>query len=240
MNGSDSTREELARLILQDPVLAGNVLKRANSAYYRQNNAPVESIDRAIVVLGFEGLRAPVAISVMQPVFKLPQGFFDKFAPMTWEQAQRSAAAAEQYARVSKAGDPFTANLLGLLGGLGRIVMFRLALDCYRQSGNLMPRAEVFVQLINDQARVLTRAIAATWDMSDNFLSAIDAQLECRTPLDMAPLAKALYYGELAGALALLEKHTNAARDASLSTLEQQGLDVDTRVALMQAARDVD
>ncbi|MBC7984823.1 MAG: HDOD domain-containing protein, partial [Candidatus Obscuribacterales bacterium] len=42
INDSDSTRETVARLILQDPVLAGNVLKRANSVYYLQKNAPVE------------------------------------------------------------------------------------------------------------------------------------------------------------------------------------------------------
>jgi HD-like signal output (HDOD) protein len=240
INGSDSTREELARLILQDPVLAGNVLKRANSAFYRQQNARVESVERAIVVLGFEGLRAPVAISAMQPVFNLPQGFFDKFASTTWEQAQRSAVAAECYARLHRTGDPFTANLIGLLGGLGRIVMFRIALDHYRHSGNLMPRAEVFIQLIKDHSRALTRAIAANWEMSDSFLSAIDAQIEQLSPSQMTPMAKALYYGELAGALVLLEKQANATRESSLAMLEAQGLDNDTREAVLQAANDVE
>jgi HD-like signal output (HDOD) protein len=240
INGSDSTREELARLILQDPVLAGNVLKRANSAFYRQNTSPVESVERAIVVLGFEGLRAPVAISAMQPVFNLPQGFFDKFAPITWEQAHRSAVAAECYARLHRTGDPFTANLIGLLGGLGRIVMFRITLDHYRHGGNLMPRAEVFIQLIKDHSRALTRAIAVNWEMSESFLSAMDAQIEQQSPSQMTPMAKALYYGELAGALVLLEKHANATRESSLAMLEAQGLDNDTRAAVLQAANDAE
>jgi HD-like signal output (HDOD) protein len=238
INDADSTREELARLILQDPVLAGNVLKRANSTFYRHNAVPVESIERAIVVLGFEGLRAPVAAAVMQPVFQLPRGFFDQFAPMTWEQAQRSAAAAETYARVHQAGDPFTANLIGLLGGLGRIVMFRIALDQYRQTSNLMPRAEVFIQLMMQHSRSLTRHIAASWEMSDAFLAAIDAQLEQQLPTMMTPMGKALYYGELAGVLALIERHDNAARDASLAILEQQGLDRGTCESLLNAASD--
>ena len=148
----------------------------------------MESVDRAVVVLGFEALHAPVAAAVMQPVFKLPRGFFDSFAPMTWEQAQRSAAAAECYARLHRAGDPFTANLIGLLGGLGRIVMFRVTLEHYRRNGNLMPRAEVFIQLIKDHGRTLTRLIAASWEMSDSFLSAIDAQIEQREPSKMSPM----------------------------------------------------
>jgi len=240
INDSDSTREELTRLILQDAVLAGNVLKRANSAYYRQKNSAVESVDRAIVVLGFEGLRAPVAAAVMQPVFRLPPGFFDKFAPTTWEQAQRSAAAAESYARIHRAGDPFTTNLIALLGGLGRIVMFRVTLDQYRNSGNLMPRAEVFIQLIKDHGRSLTRAIAANWEMSDNSLAAIDAQLARLAPAQMAPMAKALYYGELAGALVMTEIHMPTTPESSLSILEQQGLNQSTREALLQAARELE
>ncbi|MBC7984610.1 MAG: HDOD domain-containing protein [Candidatus Obscuribacterales bacterium] len=240
INDGDSTRESVARLILQDPVLAGNVLKRANSVYYLQKNAPVESVERAIVVLGTEGLRAPVAAAVMQPVFQLPRGFFDQFAPMTWEQARRSAQAAEAYARLHQAGDPFIANLIGLLGGLGRIVLFRITLDQYRERGNLMPRAEVFIRLMMDHGRMLTRQIAASWQLSDNFLAALDVQIAQQSPIQMSPLARALYYGELSGSLALLENHQQRTRDESCAILEHQGLNRTISADLLNAANTVD
>jgi HD-like signal output (HDOD) protein len=205
LNADDVSRGELVRLILQDPVLSGNVLKRANSAFYRLNNEPVESIDRAVVLLGNDGLRSPVATAIMQPVFQLPRGQFDQFAPLTWELAQRTAVAAEAYARANAVGDPFVAHLLGLLGGLGRIVLFRLTLERYRER-DLAPNADAFIDMMTKHDLTLARAIAASWEMSDPFLAAIDAQIARTPPPQMTPLAHTLYYGSLCGSLALLAK----------------------------------
>jgi HD-like signal output (HDOD) protein len=239
INDDDSTREAVVRLILPDPVLAGNVLKRANSVFYQQTE-PVESVERAIVVLGSDGLRAPVAAAVLQPVFQLPRGFFEQFAPMTWEQARRSAFAAETYARIHKAGDPFTAHLIGLLGGLGRIVIFRATLDQYRRRGNLMPRAEVFIRLMMDQGRKVTHQIATSWQMSESFLGAMEAQIARQSPAKMPSLARALYFGELCGALALLEQHQQRTRDEAISLLTAQGLDNESCLQLLSAANTSD
>src|SRR5262245_57737789 len=145
INDTDTTRQTLVRLILDDPALAGTVLQRANSAFYRLTPMPVESLDRAVAVLGAEGLRGLVATAILQPVFRLPKGYFDPFAPLTWEHAQRSSVAAESYARTS-AADPFAAQLLGLLRPLARIVLFRLTLDKYKEQPNILPRAEVFIR----------------------------------------------------------------------------------------------
>jgi HD-like signal output (HDOD) protein len=235
LNTGDSSREEIVRLILQDPVLAGNVLKRANSAFYRQGDAGTESVDRAVVILGSEGLRAPVAISIMQPVFQLPRGFFDQFAPVTWELAQRTAVAAETYGRINKTGDSFVAHLLGLLGGLGRIVLFRMTLDKYR-AHNIMPRAEVFIRIMMDHEQQLTRAVANAWELSTSFLAAIDSQREQTLPRQMTPLARTLYYANLCGELAVLHQRDKYTPDGAQLLLSQQGLNAESYEAMWAAA----
>jgi HD-like signal output (HDOD) protein len=235
LNSGDASREEIVRLILQDPVLVGNVLKRANSAYYGQRDTAIESIDRAVTLLGSEGLRAPVATAVLQPVFQLPRGFFDHFAPVTWELAQRTAAAAEAYARTNRVGDAFVAHLLGLLGGLGRIVLFRMTLDKYR-SHNIMPRAEVFISVMMDHETQLTRAVASTWELSPVFLAAIEAQQEQMQPLHMTPLAKTLYYANLCGSLAVLCLRDKYSLEDAAALLRQQGLGTESFDSMWAAA----
>jgi HD-like signal output (HDOD) protein len=235
LNTGDARRDEIVRLILQDPVLAGNVLKRANSAYYGQRDVIIESIDRAVVLLGNDGLRAPVATAVLQPVFQLPRGFFDHFAPITWELAQRTAAAAEAYARVNRVGDGFVAHLLGLLGGLGRIVLFRMTLDKYR-SHNILPRAEVFISVMMDHELQLTRSVASAWELSPSFLAAIDAQRLQVKPLDMTPLARTLYYANLCGALVVLHLRNGYAQEDANVLLSQQGLSTESLDAMWAAA----
>jgi HD-like signal output (HDOD) protein len=238
INTIEGGRNEIVRLILQDAVLAGNVLKRANSAYYRQGKELVESIDRAVTILGNEGLRAPVASAIMQPVFQLPAGFFEQFAPVTWERARRTAMAAEEFARVRNSADAFVAHLAGMLGSLSRIVLFRLTMDKYREQGNVMPRAEVFVRIMQDNCALVTRAIAGAWEMSPAFLEAFDAQVDALPPQTMTPLAATVYYANLCGGLATLHRHNLYSAEAARELMLAQGFGVDTFDSVWKAATD--
>jgi len=224
INTASSGRHEIVRLILQDAMLAGNVLKRANSVYYNQGKEVVESIDRAVIILGNDGLRAPVASAVMQPVFQLPSGYFASFAPVTWELARRTAAAAEELARTQKAVDGFVAHLASMLESLGRIALFRLTMDKYREHGNLMPRVEVCVRAMQDHSQRVARAIAGAWEMSPQFLDALEAQVEQVRPERMSPLARTLYFANLCGTLATLHKHDLFAVDRAREIIVAQGV----------------
>jgi|SRR5712671_4402084 len=238
INTVSSGRNEIVRLILQDAMLAGNVLKRANSVYYSQGKEVIESIDRAVTILGNEGLRAPVASAVMQPVFQLPAGFFEHFAPTTWEQARRTARAAEEFARVHKTADAFVAHLAGMLNGLGRIVLFRLTMDKYRDQANIMPKAEVFIRVMVDHSQHVAYAIAAAWEMSPPFLEALDAQIKQTPPEKMSPLARTLYYANLCGTLATLHCHDLSTAEHAKELLIAQGLKAESYATLWKAAND--
>jgi HD-like signal output (HDOD) protein len=239
----DSSRDKLVELIVEDPALAGSVLKLANSAFYRLSPEPVESLDRAVVILGADGLRNLVATAIMQPVFRLPKGFFDNFATLTWEQAQRTAAAAEATAKSERGSDPFVAQVLGLLTALARLVIFRLTLDRYREHPNILPRAEVFIRAMQQHGPQMARLIAESWEMSQSSLSALDEQAQRATPEAMSPLGRAVYFGELAGALALLFRRNVHSVDGAHVMLRQQGLSDRAlesvwRAASMEGTRD--
>lgn len=236
LNDDDSTRKEIVQLILEDPALAGSVLQRANSAAYRYSPVPIESLDRAVVLLGLEGLRGLMATAILQPVFRQPQGYFDNFATITWEHARRSAAAAEVCARALGNADPFVAQLLGLLGPLARIVLFRLTMDTYREKPDILPRAEVFIRAIQMQSANVAGFIASTWQLSDASIRALEEQSEKLSPAAMSPLGRAVYFSNLCGALALLaNRGTYSAADAQ-ALLMQQGLGRETTALVWRAA----
>jgi HD-like signal output (HDOD) protein len=239
----DSSRDKLVELIVEDPALAGSVLKLANSAFYRLSPEPVESLDRAVIILGADGLRNLVAAAIMQPVFRLPKGFFDNFATLTWEQAQRTAAAAEATAKCERGADPFVAQVLGLLTSLARLVIFRLTLDLYRERPNILPRAEVFIRAMQEHGPQMARLIAESWEMSQGSLAALDEQAQRTAPELMSPLGRAVYFGELAGALALLFRRNVHSADGAHVMLRQQGLGERAlesvwRAASMEGTRD--
>jgi len=236
LNDDDSTRKEIVQLILEDPALAGSVLQRANSAAYRFSPVPIDSLDRAVVLLGVEGLRGLMATAILQPVFRQPKGYFDNFAPITWEHARRTAAAAEVCARALGNADPFVAQLLGLLGPLARIVLFRLTMDTYRERPEIQPRAEVFIRAIQTQSANVAGLIASTWQLSDPSIRALQEQTERLSPAIMTPLGRSVYFSDLCGALALLAHRGIYSAEDSQAMLMQQGLGKETTALVWRAA----
>lgn len=236
INDSDSTRAELVRLILEDPTLAGTVLQRANSAFYRVSPAPVENLDRAVFLLGTDGLRGLMAAAILQPVFRVPRGYFENFADCTWEQAERTANAAETYARQSGEADPFVAQLLGMLVMLANIVLFRLTMDKYREHPDVLPRAEVFIAAIQAHRDRMAHLIATTWQLSDPSMVALQEREDRVSPLRMSPAGQCIYYGEICGALALLTVRDVHSEDGAKAILKEQGVTDELAPALWEAA----
>jgi HD-like signal output (HDOD) protein len=215
-------------------------LQRANSAAYRYSPEPVDSLDRAVVMLGIDGLRSLMATAILQPVFKQPKGYFDNFASITWEHARRAAAASEVCARAIGNADPFVAQLLGLLGPLARIVLFRLTMETYREHAGILPRAEVFIRAIQLQGPNVAGFIAKTWELSDPSILALQEQADKISPVAMSSLGQATYFGELCGALALLAKRGSYSVEGAQAMLMQQGLPREATLETLNAAMAAD
>jgi HD-like signal output (HDOD) protein len=236
LNDTESTRRTLVNLIVEDPALAGSVLQRANNALYRTSREPVDSLDRAVQTLGVDGLRGLMAVAILQPVFRLPRGYFDSFADITWEQAQRCAAGAEKYAAVTRTADPFTAQLLG---SLARIVLFRLTVEMYREQPHVLPRAEVFIRSMQLHAPDLACRIAQSWELSDLAITALREQVDRFPPGQMHPLGRAIYFGELAGMLTVLGARDAYSWHGAEALLTSQGLPRKTAHAVWHAAAEL-
>ena len=232
LNDSNSTRNDIVRLILEDPTLAGNVLQRANSAFYRVSPEPVENIHRAVTLLGTEGLRGLMAAAILQPVFRTPRGLFENFATVTWQQAELTASASQKCAKISVDVDPFVAQLLGLLRMLANIVLFRLTMDKYSDSPNVPPRAEAFITAIQTHRDRMAGLIAGTWELTDTSMRTLQEQQDRVSPTKMSPLGRCIYYGELCGALALLASRDPGAVEDAPALLQTQGLDPNMGLAL--------
>ncbi|HKE95238.1 MAG TPA: HDOD domain-containing protein [Povalibacter sp.] len=236
LNDSESSRDELVRVLMEDPTLAGSVLQRSNSAYYRTSPEPVESLDRAVFLLGTDGLRSLAAAAILQPVFRMPRGSFENFPDFTWEQAERTAIAAEVNARTIGDAEPIVAQLLGSLGMLANIVLLRLTMDKYREFPALTPRADVLVEAIRSQRACVASLIAQAWKMSDLSIVAFTEQQQRISPTHMSSLGRSVYFGELSGALAMLTSRGYRTKKQAFEIIAGQGSDLETAKAMWLAA----
>jgi HD-like signal output (HDOD) protein len=210
INDEDTSRREMSALIARDPALVGSLLKMANSAFYRVSYRQVETIERAIVMLGSDGLRSLVAAALMQPIFQVSAtGRFQRFPEIVWEHALRSAHAAIPHAALVERADAFAAELLCLISGLAEIVLFRAAMDHYATSRHGEPSPAVIASLLDSQSAAVALQLGADWELSELMLAALQEQMGEAEPT--SPLGRSLRFGRCAGALAVL--HTNSIID---------------------------
>jgi len=83
VNDPNASGSAIAAIIGQDPTLAGNLLRIANSAFYRVQSTPVESVDRAVAMVGTDGIRRIIAAALVQPVMSDGSGVLKSTTPVT-------------------------------------------------------------------------------------------------------------------------------------------------------------
>ena len=153
---------ELAREVTRDAVLVAEVIREANSPFYRPAK-PVRTVDAAILVLGQNGLRMLLARVAFRPIIGAATGRLARLAaPRLWLHSERCARAASLLAPPLGA-DPFEGYLAGLMLNVGLLVAFRL-IDQLDDSGSV-PHGAAVVPALLAGARELSARIALYWEL---------------------------------------------------------------------------
>ena len=204
-NDPESPPTRLADIVAQDPVLTGDVLRLANSVFYRLSAEPVESLQRAVIVCGTDGLHSLAATALVQPVFRSGSHGHPRFAQLLWERCTRAATAAETCARHWCPQDRQTAQLLPLLAALGPLVAYRIAEEAYRGASR-RPSAEALLALVLRHGPRIAARVAAQWQMPARLVQALSGEQPTDTDeaAAQATLLRAWQAGELLATLTIL------------------------------------
>jgi HD-like signal output (HDOD) protein len=227
LNDEDASVQQLAKQVAQDVVLVAEVIREANSAYYRPI-APVKNVEAAIMMLGQNGLRMLLARIAFRPLINMQAGGFARVAaPQVWNQSVSCALAASLMAPGLSTG-VFEAYLAGLMQNVGLVVAFRIA-DRVCGEGKV-PGSSAFGAQLLAVSRQLSSAIAAHWNFPQEVADAI-AHAGAPGP---DHLAEALVLGDRIAKLRLLIDADVLAEDDSLVT---EGLDNFQRRCLGKLAK---
>jgi HD-like signal output (HDOD) protein len=196
INSDANSMRDMARIIGRDGTLLGGLLKLANSSAYRVGaNKPIESLEKAVALVGTDGLRSLVATALLHPVMTGTRGPFSSFAEATWEHSQYAASCAELHAARIERADAFSARMLALLLGLASNAVFRIAREHSLGVDNLRPTA--MAKLLGDWVPPMALRIAENWELPAELCNALAVP-------DGPGLARSLRFGQLAGALLVL------------------------------------
>lgn len=180
----------------RDLVLVAEVIREANSAYYRPAK-PIENLDGAVTMLGLNGLRMLLAKIAIRPLIRVSeQGVARKLAPKVWAHSERCAFAASVMAPGLSAG-VFESYLAGLMQNVGLQVAFQVA---GRVCEGKVPGAGTFGVELFAASRQLSAVIARHWEFPADVVEAIAWAGDPDGP----QLAQALAQGDRIAKLRLL------------------------------------
>ncbi len=174
INDPGSNAQSIAAILAQDPALAGNLLRIANSAVYRRQDAPIEHLERAVTILGTEGLRQIVMAALLQPVISDDGSVFARCAAVLWEHTLASASIAMRPSRHARREDLHAAQLLALLYGLGSVMVVHVLRDSCGKHGAAPPATERLVELLDAWSVRCARAICAEWGLPGRVQQALE------------------------------------------------------------------
>jgi len=214
VNDSDASARAMAGIIGQDPVLTGNLLRIANSPVYRVQARPVETLQRAVTLVGTDGIRQIISAVLVQPVMQLQCDAFPQFSAVIWEHALLASRAAADHARTVTHEDGFAAQWLGLTQGLGAALVMRHLLDACTQQALAAPPRALAADLLDSWTLPVASRIAAAWELPKAVHDALIRQ-------SGSGLAASLRFARAAAAASLLCRHGQIGQVQALALLEQ-------------------
>lgn len=173
----DTSSGELANVILQDASLTARILKLANSNYYNPTAAPINTISRAIVFIGFNLVRdLSLSLAIIDALLK------NKPKARVMEVMSRSFHAAVQARNIAEqVGDdsPEEIFIATLLHELGEMAFWCIAKDegdvlIEAMGDSDLGSAEVQQEILGFTFGQLTLGLTQNWHLSDLLNSAIN------------------------------------------------------------------
>ncbi len=177
INSEYTAITELEQFVLQDQVLAANILKEANSAYYGLSKQ-VRTISQAIAYLGMKAFKKIVMNTCLADLYQCSIITYDMEEGVLFHHSVACARISETIAKVTGCMEPETAYLAGLLHDIGKIVIERHGTDLFLQiTSRVLLQNTSFVKAEKDVCGLdhaaIGQYIAHNWRLSAELEDAI-------------------------------------------------------------------
>lgn len=198
----DADFYKLHDIITKDVALSGELIKLTNKPYYRVTDTPVETIGKAIVVLGMKGISRLATTLMMREVLDAKSAYFKVYGRQIWTHSFECAHACSY---ISGADDDFSCYLMGLVHDVGKIIIFKCLLDAFAKvDPGKMPESKLFRVLMTERSAQLSLLAAIEWELPETVINAL-SDIATRAT-ERCELGDILYQGNIYSELHLLIK----------------------------------
>ncbi|WP_449466323.1 HDOD domain-containing protein [Stenotrophomonas humi] len=218
VNDSAASSRSIARIIGSDPVLAATLLRIANSPLYRLQRQDVQSIERAVTLIGNDGIRQIISAALVQPVMQAASGEDAVFARQLWDYTLVLSLAAADHARSMEQEDGFAAQLAGLLLGLSGAMVMQATTDVLARSPLRTREPGTLLEALERCTVPTAVRIAGHWQLAAPIVQAL-RDVDADAP---AGLAHSLQVGRWVASAAMLHAGRHISEEQALAALSSE------------------
>lgn len=227
---------DFIEVIEKDPGLALTVLKIANSTKYSRGEGTIQSINKAVGVLGTVGV-ANIATSVlMKSLMPEKPIYFKKFGRQIWEHSQQCAFLCQILAAGHNQNE-FDAHFLGLIHDVGKIIIFESL--CNALSDVLtddLPGSITFKELMSEMSLDISYSIAKEWQLPQVYCEALRAQSSNKS----SPLSIVLFKANALSEIYILFRKAKVQEKQIKKLLEKLKIDESIWLRFIEVAENFD
>lgn len=242
LTGDEDTEiNQLAEVILKDPHMTSQILKIANSVQLNPTGSSVNTVSRAIVLLGFRGVRN-LCISLMVIDTLLTKQPRERLLQVMAKSFQSAVQAREIYRKVEEKGaeEVFIAALLSNLGEMAFWASGGKSVDQFAAGANIKD----IERAMGTSFKVLTKELGRVWKLGDTLQESLSPEGKVSSRAEAVRLGEALSqldFEDTEKRQALFKKVANFTGDSLSATkrLVEASTDQAASVAVEYGAKSV-
>lgn len=204
LRNPNSCAADHAKIISQDPAVAANVLRVANSPVFNASGVAIESFQHAIAVLGIDSIRSIALTASIQPIMQTSHKDYPQFGKHLWEHALSTALCAQMLAPKWQLST-FQAYLSGLLHNMGTNIVFSQLINV--PDSEVRPSPALIYTAINQFGPRLSTRLAKTWDFDTSIVDAIGSLEQTEEQNSSISMSKLLHISSRLSRVYLLWQH---------------------------------
>lgn len=197
----DYAMEKVAGEVRKDQVISAKVIQLCNSSYFRRAQS-IDSIDRALVVVGDRNLLKMVVSAALENFFPVTMGAYSLTKGGLYQHSLGAAQFAEQLARHTGAVPPDVAYTAGLLHDIGKAALDQhlegSAASLYHRTQEYgQPLLSVENDLIGTDHATVGAFLARRWNCPDRLVQSIEFHHMPERATDDGVLTHIVYFADL-------------------------------------------
>ena len=219
------THRDIATIIEDEPALTDELLRVVNLTATNSGQRPIESVQQAVLLVGFEGVRRAVSEAVMRPVMQAASRAEAGFARNVWQWGLLCANACDRLAHQEPGGGP-DLFMLGLIPGLAYLTLYReLESIASAQSGDHSVSPALLVSVLEEQRGAMLERLVSAWELPASYRDELRELHDSPLGLQASTLSRGMVLGthetlRQAGCGTLLQKELEAVTGLDQPRLE--------------------